>query len=89
MIALEVTHEEAEDAARAVMRFLGARGEASTLEIMIATGLTEALVRAGQALLLEKAILRGEGKPPRWSLLITPAELALRSSGALDRPVEF
>jgi DNA-binding IclR family transcriptional regulator len=89
MVALEVTREEAEQAARAVLRFLAQRGEASIREIVTATGLTEALVRAGHAVLLEKAILRVEGKPARWSLLITPAELALRSSGALDRPVEF
>lgn len=89
MVDLEVTRQEAEYAARTVMRFLGVRGEASTGETVIATGLTEAQVRAGQGLLLEKAIIRREGRPPRWSLAVTPAELALRSSGVLDRPVEF
>jgi hypothetical protein len=89
MVALEVTREEADNAAREVMRFLARRGVASPREVVIATGLTEALVRAGQALLLSKALLRVEGKPPRWSLLMTPPELALRSSGVLERPVEF
>jgi hypothetical protein len=89
MVALEVTREEADDAARAVMRFLAQRGVASPREVVIATGLTEALVRAGEALLLGRALLRVEGKPPRWSLLMTPAELALRSSGVLERPVDY
>jgi predicted transcriptional regulator len=89
MVELEVTREEAEQAAGAVMRFLAQRGKASIREIVTATGLTEALARAGHALLLGKGLLRVEGKPARASLLITPAELALRSSGVLDRPVDF
>jgi predicted transcriptional regulator len=89
MVELEVTRGEAEQAARALMRCLAQRGEASIREIVTATGLTEAVVRAGQALLLSKGLLRVEGKPARSNLLITPAELALRSSGVLDRPVDL
>jgi len=89
MVELEVTREEAREAARAVMCVLARRVDASRRELVTATGLNEALVRAGQALLLGKALLRVEGKPPRWSLLMTPAELALRSSGVLQCPVDF